>query len=73
MCLDFNTLGILHTTLPSDLSSRNKIDVELAQTAIRRCLNEAIARGATTIVSVQQFQYLNIRFRLFLPTFLHLH
>jgi hypothetical protein len=44
-------LGIVHTTLPSDLSNRNRIDVELAQTAIRRCLNEAVARGATTIVS----------------------
>lgn len=43
--------GIVHTSLPSDLSSRNRIDVELAQTAIRRCLNEAVARGATTIVS----------------------
>jgi hypothetical protein len=27
------------------------MDIELAQTAIRRCLNEAIARGATSIVS----------------------
>ncbi|KAI6212543.1 hypothetical protein M3Y94_00038300 [Aphelenchoides besseyi] len=37
---------IIHTTLPADLSNQRLIDVELAQTAIRRCLNEAISRGA---------------------------
>ncbi|KAI6185880.1 hypothetical protein M3Y98_00072300 [Aphelenchoides besseyi] len=40
---------IIHTTLPADLSNQRLIDVELAQTAIRRCLNEAISRGAKTI------------------------
>ncbi|KAI6243570.1 hypothetical protein M3Y99_00114800 [Aphelenchoides fujianensis] len=40
---------IIHTTLPADLSNQRLIDIELAQTAIRRCLNEAISRGAKTI------------------------
>ena len=31
------------------------MDIELAQTAIRRCLNEAIARGATTIAFPSYF------------------
>lgn len=54
-------LGIIHTTLPNDLSNRNKMDIELAQTAIRRCLNEAIARGATTIVSFLHILFIHFQ------------
>ncbi|CAD5223101.1 unnamed protein product [Bursaphelenchus okinawaensis] len=40
---------IIHTALPTLPSTTRIVDVEIAQMAIKRCLNEALARGAQTI------------------------
>lgn len=44
-------LGIIHTALPTLPQTTRIVDVEIAQMAIKRCLNEAIARGAQTVAS----------------------
>uniref|UniRef100_A0A1I7RXG4 Macro domain-containing protein n=1 Tax=Bursaphelenchus xylophilus TaxID=6326 RepID=A0A1I7RXG4_BURXY len=40
---------IIHTALPHLPTTTRIVDVEIAQLAIKRCLNEAVARGAQTI------------------------